>query len=88
MIPRAFEGKANWPLNSVKICGSVQKRSTGMMGSEQDAVEKFFRNLLGGCASSRFHRPPAGLGLGDLLFMPNGGASVGIDLDVGRYQIR
>jgi hypothetical protein len=61
-----IEGKADWPLNSVKIYGSVQKRHTGMMGSEQDAIEKFFRNLLGGCASSRFHRPPSGLGLGDL----------------------
>ncbi len=54
-----------WPMNSVKLYGSVQKRDSDMMGSVQDAVEKFFRNVLGGGASSRFHRPPSGLGLGD-----------------------
>jgi hypothetical protein len=30
-----------------------------------DGVERFWRNIFGGMASARFHRPPAGLGLGE-----------------------
>jgi hypothetical protein len=48
------------PMNSVKIYGA----NSGRYGSTRDAQERFWRNILGGLASSRFHRPPAGLGLG------------------------
>ncbi len=47
------------PINSVKIYGA----NSGRYGSTRDAQERFWRNILGGLASSRFHRPPAGIGL-------------------------
>lgn len=47
------------PLNHVKIYGAEGSR----YGSERDAIERFWRSLLGGAASIRFHRPPSGLGL-------------------------
>jgi len=47
------------PLNSVKIYGA----NTGNYGSTRDAQERFWRNILGGLATSRFHRPTSGLGL-------------------------
>lgn len=52
------------PVNSVKIYGSDDHGpwlSRGM--STKHAVNTFFKNILGGFASSRFHRPPHGLGL-------------------------
>jgi hypothetical protein len=62
------------PLNNVKIYGSdeVYLKSPpgardgvgGRYGRTRDAVERFWRNIFGGMASSRFHRPPSGLGLG------------------------
>jgi len=70
---RAYLSPAR-PLNSVKIYGSdeVYLKSPpgardgvgGRYGRTRDAVERFWRNLFGGLASSRFHRPPSGLGLG------------------------
>ncbi|MAS34082.1 MAG: hypothetical protein CL610_08745 [Anaerolineaceae bacterium] len=48
------------PMNSVKIYGA----NSGRYGSTRDAQERFWRNIFGGMASSRFHRPPSGLGLG------------------------
>jgi len=50
------------PLNCVKMYGA----DTGRFGSTRDAVERFWRNVLGGMAATRFHRPPAGLGLGEI----------------------
>jgi hypothetical protein len=47
------------PMNSVKIYGA----NTGRYGSTRDAQERFWRNIFGGLASSRFHRPTSGLGL-------------------------
>jgi hypothetical protein len=47
------------PMNSVKIYGA----NTGRYGSTRDAQERFWRNIFGGFSSSRFHRPPSGLGL-------------------------
>ncbi|MCP4592260.1 MAG: hypothetical protein GY842_16120, partial [bacterium] len=49
------------PLNSVKIYGA----DTGRYGNNRDAMERFWRNILGGLASARFHRPDAGLGLSE-----------------------
>jgi hypothetical protein len=50
------------PLNSVKIYGA----NSGRYGSTRDAQERFWRNIFGGLASSRFHRPPSGLGLNEI----------------------
>ncbi|HUF68856.1 MAG TPA: hypothetical protein VMM79_09470, partial [Longimicrobiales bacterium] len=47
------------PMNSVKIYGA----DTGPYGTDRDGAERFWRNLIGGMASARFHRPPSGLGL-------------------------
>jgi len=47
------------PLNCVKIYGA----DTGRFGNDRDALERFWRNVFGGLASSRFHRPDSGLGL-------------------------
>ncbi len=47
------------PMNSVKIYGA----NSGAYGSTRDAQERFWRNIFGGLASSRFHRPTSGLGL-------------------------
>ena len=49
------------PLNNVKIYGA----DTGRFGSDRDGMERFWRNIFGGLASARFHRPDSGLGLGE-----------------------
>ncbi len=48
------------PLNNVKIYGA----DTGRFGNDRDGMERFWRNIFGGLASARFHRPDSGLGLG------------------------
>ena len=50
------------PMNSVKIYGA----NSGRYGSTRDGQERFWRNIFGGLASSRFHRPPSGLGLNEI----------------------
>lgn len=50
------------PMNSVKIYGA----NSGCYGSTRDAQERFWRNMFGGFASSRFHRPSSGLGLSEI----------------------
>ncbi len=47
------------PINNVKIYGA----DTGKYGKTQDGLARFWRNIFGGLASARFHRPPNGLGL-------------------------
>ncbi|HUU19643.1 MAG TPA: hypothetical protein VMW72_21010 [Sedimentisphaerales bacterium] len=49
------------PLNNVKIYGA----DTGRFGNDRDGMERFWRNIFGGLASARFHRPDSGLGLGE-----------------------
>ena len=51
------------PTNHTKIYGSGYY-SFGTGGPE-DGVERFWRDILGGSASARFHRPDAGNGLND-----------------------
>ncbi|MBE7544463.1 MAG: hypothetical protein M9913_21490 [Bryobacteraceae bacterium] len=47
-------------MNVVKIYGA----STGTYGTDRDGEERFWRGIIGGLATSRFHRPNSGLGLG------------------------
>ncbi len=47
------------PMNNVKIYGA----DTGRFGSSRDGAERFWRSLIGGAASVRFHRPDSGIGL-------------------------
>ncbi|NOX55613.1 MAG: hypothetical protein GXP27_14475 [Planctomycetes bacterium] len=58
---RAYVAKRPRPINCVKIYGA----DTGRFGNTRDGEERFWRNILGGLASSRFHRPDSGLGLSD-----------------------
>lgn len=51
------------PVNSTKIYGSDGSKWVERGITEQHAVQTFCRNIIGGFASSRFHRPPSGLGL-------------------------
>ncbi len=51
------------PSNHTKIYGGGYK-SFGT-GGQEDGVERFWRNILAGSASSRFHRPDSGNGLNE-----------------------
>lgn len=48
------------PLNTTKTYGATGNK---FGHSDQDAIERFLRHLLGGVASARFHRPDSGLGI-------------------------
>ncbi len=50
------------PVNCVKVYGGMN--STWGSGSNEDGMERFVRNVIGGCAAVRHHRPPHGNGLG------------------------
>jgi hypothetical protein len=49
------------PVNNTKIYGGGNYGFGS--GSNEDGVERFCRNVVGGCASARHHRPPHGNGL-------------------------
>ncbi|MEM1222194.1 MAG: hypothetical protein AAGH40_05470 [Verrucomicrobiota bacterium] len=54
------------PINTTKIYGSESRFLGTGQNSEAHAVENFWHNLLGGFATSRFHRPSShGIGLND-----------------------
>jgi hypothetical protein len=58
---RAYTASHPRPLNTVKTYGS----DTGPHGNTKDGIERWWRHVLGGVASARFHRPPSGLGLSE-----------------------
>lgn len=47
------------PLNTTKTYGA----DTGRYGTNRDGLERWWRHVIGGVASARFHRPDSGLGL-------------------------
>lgn len=47
------------PLNTTKTYGA----DGGRYGTDSDGLERFWRHVVGGAASARFHRPDSGLGL-------------------------
>lgn len=52
------------PVNHTKIYSAGE---TGFgSGTPQDGIERFWRNLLAGSASSRFHRPTSGIGINEI----------------------
>ena len=57
---RVIESGVIRPLNNVKVYGA----ETSRFGSERDGIERFWRNIIGGMASTGFHRPTSGIGLG------------------------
>jgi len=60
---RQVNGGKPRPCNHTKIYGGGY--TTFGSGGLEDGVERFWRNILGGSASSRFHRPTSGNGLND-----------------------
>ncbi|MFI0429290.1 hypothetical protein [Mariniflexile sp. HMF6888] len=60
---KAYLSKNARPINHVKIYGSSTHKSAEEGINSSHAARVFFRNIVGGLASSRFHRPTAGLGL-------------------------
>lgn len=52
------------PLNNTKIYSDGE--TNWGSGTPVDGVERFWRNLIGGAASCRFHRPGGGIGLNDI----------------------
>ncbi len=56
---RARLAKHPRPLNTVKTYGA----DGGRFGNHRDGLERWWRHVIGGAASARFHRPESGLGL-------------------------
>lgn len=50
------------PINNIKIYGA----DGGRFGTTRDGLERFWRNIFGGFASARFHRPDSGVGLSEI----------------------
>ncbi len=50
------------PLNTVKTYGA----DGGSHGNTQDGIERWWKHVLGGAASARFHRQTSGLGLSEI----------------------
>ena len=54
------------PITNVKVYGSDNAPgSTEAWGTTREAAERFWRNIVGGCSSARFHRPDWGIGLNE-----------------------
>ena len=53
------------PMNNEKVYGGLDGKNYSA-GTESEAINRFWRNIFAGCASSRFHRPahPDGWGSG------------------------
>jgi hypothetical protein len=49
------------PINTVKTYGA----DGGRFGTTQDGIERWWRHVIGGAASARFHRPDSGIGLSE-----------------------
>lgn len=56
---RQYISKQSRPLNTVKTYGA----DGGRFGNNRDGLERWWRHVIGGAASARFHRPDSGLGL-------------------------
>jgi hypothetical protein len=56
---RQYTAQQPRPLNTVKTYGA----DGGRHGNTQDGIERWWRHVIGGAASARFHRPTSGLGL-------------------------
>ncbi|MBC8217492.1 MAG: hypothetical protein H8E73_03415 [Planctomycetes bacterium] len=58
----AYTAKQPRPLNTVKTYGA----DGGRHGNTRDGIERWWRHVIGGAATARFHRPTSGLGLSEL----------------------
>jgi len=59
---REYLSRQPRPMNTTKTYGATRNK---FGHTDQDGIERFWRHLLAGAASVRFHRPPAGLGLNE-----------------------
>jgi hypothetical protein len=59
---RQYLSKHPRPMNTTKTYGADGNK---FGHTDQDGIERFWRHLLAGAASMRFHRPDSGLGLND-----------------------
>jgi hypothetical protein len=59
---RQYLSKHPRPINTIKTYGATGHQ---FGHTDQDGIERFWRHLLAGAASIRFHRPQGGLGLHD-----------------------
>ncbi|MBM9521022.1 hypothetical protein JWG39_14470 [Desulforhopalus vacuolatus] len=59
---REYLSKKPRPMNTTKTYGADGNK---FGHTDQDGIERFWRHLLAGAASIRFHRPVSGLGLSD-----------------------
>jgi len=72
---RSYLAKRPRPINTVKIYGSdepyknappgAREGVRGLYGRTQEGLERFWRNIFGGVAATRFHRQPPGIGFVD-----------------------
>ena len=62
LFVRNYLSKKPRPMNTTKTYGADGNK---FKHSDQDAIERFWRHLLAGAASIRFHRPDSGLGIND-----------------------
>ena len=58
----AYTAKQPRPLNTVKTYGA----DGGRHGNTRDGIERWWRHVIGGAATARFHRPTSGHGLSEL----------------------
>ena len=59
---REYLSRQPRPINTTKTYGADGNK---FGHTDQDAIERFWRHLLAGAASIRFHRPDSGLGIND-----------------------
>ena len=62
LFVREYLSQKPRPMNTTKTYGADGNK---FKHTDQDAIERFWRHLLAGAASIRFHRPPSGLGIND-----------------------
>ncbi|NOR67603.1 MAG: hypothetical protein GQ528_09635 [Woeseiaceae bacterium] len=58
----SYTAKQPRPLNTVKTYGA----DGGRHGNTRDGIERWWRHVIGGAATARFHRPTSGQGLSEL----------------------
>ena len=59
---RAYISQHPRPINHTKTYGGLYGYWTG---GPNHGIERFWRNIIGGAASVRFHRPPSGMGISE-----------------------
>jgi len=58
---RSYIAEELRPINHVKTYGG----ETGWTDGPEAGIDRWWRNIIGGAATTRFHRPPSGIGLSD-----------------------